>query len=197
MTRTTHPIDHALALLLCALEGVCWLINEALGLHTAPAPAVAPVLALAPAAAPVALLAPAPVPVAPVPVVSVPVAPAAEPISRAFARHRWAEATTTELAKLYRDAEAWKLTDRQVANRKAKAERLAAQDAAALDWIAAGSPEPIVYAAKPADVRKVARELDRHEWACVFLAWYAKQPAAKRPVRKARRARKARALAAA
>ena len=184
-TATIHPIDAALALLLWAAEGVCWLINEALG-HHSPAAASAPVLAL-PAAAerpalPAAVLPPAPD--------SAPdSAPAAEPVSRAFARHRWAEATTTELAELHRQAEDWTLTDRQVANRIAKRERLAAQDAAALDWIAAGSPEPIVYAAKPADVRKVARELDRHEWACAFLAWYAKQPAAKRPVRKARRAR--------
>ena len=166
-TTTTHPIDAALALLLLAALGVCWLINEALG-HHSPTATPAPVLAL-PAAD---------------------VRPAAEPISRAFARHRWAEATTAELAQLYRQAEGWTLTDRQVANRIAKRDCLAAQDAAALDWIAAGSPEPIVYAAKPADVRKTQRELDRHEWSCAFLAWYGKQPAAKRPVRKARRARK-------
>lgn len=185
-TATIHPIDAALALLLWAAEGVCWLINEALG-HHSPAAAPAPVLALPAAAEHPAL----PAAVLPAVVLPTETAPEAtpEPVSRAFARHRWAEATTAELTQLHRQAEDWTLTDRQVANRIAKRERLAAQDAAALDWIAAGSPEPIVYAAKPADVRKVARELDRHDWACAFLAWYAKQPAAKRPVRKARRAR--------
>ena len=190
--NTTHPIDHALALLLCALEGVCWLINEALGFHTAPA-APAPVLALPAATRVIALLPPAPV-----------LAPAPAP-KRRVKRHakrltmaqRYARTSPAELVALFRQAESWKLTDRQLAHRKAKAERLAAQDAAAMDWIAAGSPEPVVYAAKPADVRRNARDLDRHAWACEFMAWYAKQPASKRPVRMARRARRPRQAVAA
>ena len=30
---TTHPIDHAIALLLIAFEGICWTINELAGFH--------------------------------------------------------------------------------------------------------------------------------------------------------------------
>ena len=33
MTTTTHPIDHAIALLLIAFEGICWVINELAGFH--------------------------------------------------------------------------------------------------------------------------------------------------------------------
>ena len=33
--NNTHPIDHALAVLLIAFEGVCWIINELAGLHPA------------------------------------------------------------------------------------------------------------------------------------------------------------------
>ena len=31
---TTHPIDHAIALLLIAFEGICWIINELAGFHS-------------------------------------------------------------------------------------------------------------------------------------------------------------------
>ena len=34
--NNTHPIDHALALLFITAEAALWIINELLGLHTAP-----------------------------------------------------------------------------------------------------------------------------------------------------------------
>jgi len=36
MTRTTHPIDHAIVAFLFLVEGVCWIINELAGFHAEP-----------------------------------------------------------------------------------------------------------------------------------------------------------------
>ena len=59
-TTTTHPIELLIVALLALLEGVCWVINELAGLHTAPA------LALPAAPEPLALP-PAPVAIDPAP----------------------------------------------------------------------------------------------------------------------------------
>ena len=34
MNNTTHPIDHAIVLLLIAFEGICWIANELAGFHS-------------------------------------------------------------------------------------------------------------------------------------------------------------------
>jgi len=223
----TNPIDAALALLLWALEGVCWLINEALG-HHSQAAAPAPVLALPAApvrsALPAAVLPPAPSAyqrpapdadgrcswlgdrtndqhVAYVAARKALQAAAAEieaakpeatrkPATRKprTMAERYGNASSAELTRLHRQAEDYKLTDRQVRNRIAKRAAMEAADAAALADLDAGCPKGL-QVTKPATWRKNERDLDRHEWAVTFLAWYDKQPAAKRPVRKARRAR--------
>ena len=60
MNTNTHPIELLIVALLALLEGVCWVINELAGFHTAPA------LALTAAPAPLALP-PAPVAIDPAP----------------------------------------------------------------------------------------------------------------------------------
>ena len=41
-TRNSDPIDHAIALVLVLIEGICWVINEIAGHHVNTAPAQAP-----------------------------------------------------------------------------------------------------------------------------------------------------------
>ena len=64
MSKSTHPVEIALAIVLASVESLIWLINEIAGFHKAPA--TAPVTAPAPAPVTIAYK-PAKITAAPVP----------------------------------------------------------------------------------------------------------------------------------
>ena len=113
--------------------------------------------------------------------------PTYKPRKRTMAE-RYANTEPEQLATYYRQAEKFLLTDRMLRNRQAKQAEHWAMTKANLKWIAAGSPEPIVWAPKPQDVKRVNNDLERHEWAVKFIRFYDRLPKARRLIRRARRA---------
>lgn len=117
-------------------------------------------------------------------------------------KERYGHYGPKHLASLYRDAESYLLTDRQVTiwSNKVKAEeansRLVLQYLKDLDRLSekgllrkyGKNEDKHPQLTARAKSNKVYRTLDRHQWAVAFMAWYWRLPAKQRLIRKARHA---------